>query len=632
MRNKDLLKKVEKQGKNRLVVLFVAAMILFSGCSGSSMPIATYYGVYPEEVKSIDYVSTTRTSDKMVVANIVDGLYGYNEKGELVPLLADSFWISEDGKECYVSIRKGMKWVTQEGLEFNEVQSYDFITGLQHAADFNPESVKMFFGVISKLDQYCLGKEHQFGEVDFTAVGIKAVDDYTIRFLLDRPMPYFERMLTYSCLYPVNREFLLKQGEGCQLGNPNPETCSFGTMDPASILYNGPYRITSLNPEEVVLDKNEYYHNASKVETDHVVFSMDHYGDFYDRMYAFEDGNLSSISLPSNWHEDDYSAYRTKYENALQLEGQDETISIFVPNLNRQNYSHTEKSSDAEKENTKKALMDENFRMAFASCIHPGVYWESLTHDQEVANARIKTILSYEMLEPDYAYKNRVLEKLGDTSETDWFSKTSSEITYPVSIDILVPSSLEGTSLLSSMIEENSEGKILVNMVTMGEEEYSHLITNKDPSLLDYDYILLTDINDEDVFVDAYSCMFGKGGTYEHIMGFSFDNLTDENIALMKQSGYEGYEDLVRKTSSAITKEDYYESSSETEAYLLSKGMVVILGQDGIEYTIRYGDTSNQQIGITGLTQYSICGIRTQEIPVAIPSEEKEDDNESSNQ
>lgn len=42
---------------------------------------------------------------------------------------------------------------------------------------------------------------------DFSTVGVKAVDDYTLQYTLNQPEPFWNSKLTYSIFWPLNEEF-----------------------------------------------------------------------------------------------------------------------------------------------------------------------------------------------------------------------------------------------------------------------------------------------------------------------------------------------------------------------------------------------------------------------------------------
>ena len=61
------------------------------------------------------------------------------------------------------------------GEEYGEVKAQDFVTGLKHAADKKSQALYLVQDSIKGLDDYVNGKT-----TDFSTVGVKATDDYTV--------------------------------------------------------------------------------------------------------------------------------------------------------------------------------------------------------------------------------------------------------------------------------------------------------------------------------------------------------------------------------------------------------------------------------------------------------------------
>lgn len=209
-----------------------------------------YYTVYSSEVTSLNYLVTSTTAEFAIVTNCVDGLVEHNHLGIIQPCLAESWTVSEDGLVWTFNIKKGIKWVTYDGQIYGEVTAHDWVAA--HKYGFNPANASKNANIVYEAVKN--GKEYYNGEItDWEEVGIKALDDYTLQYTLNRPIPYFLTMLTYVSFLPVNGQFLEEVGE------------EFGT-DHTKILYNGAYRISEWVPQDYrIMVKNEHYWDKDKV-------------------------------------------------------------------------------------------------------------------------------------------------------------------------------------------------------------------------------------------------------------------------------------------------------------------------------------------------------------------------------
>ena len=209
-----------------------------------------YKTVYAEEIQTINYLTTATNVEFALAANLVDTLVDYDKYGVIQPALAESWSASEDGLTWTFNLRKGVKWVDYEGNEVAETTANDFVSAAQYLLTPENESAtaNIFYGVIKNAEEYFNGDI-----TDFSQVGVKAEDDYTLVYTLKEPIPYFESMLTYVCFFPAYGPFLEEMGD------------QFGTTNSA-LLYNGSYLLTEFEPQmQRILKKNPTYWDAENI-------------------------------------------------------------------------------------------------------------------------------------------------------------------------------------------------------------------------------------------------------------------------------------------------------------------------------------------------------------------------------
>lgn len=241
-----------------------------------------YKTVYAEEIQTINYLTTATTVEFALAANLVDTLVDYDKYGVIQPALAESWSVSDDGLTYTFNIRKGVKWVDFEGNEVAETTANDFVSAAQYLLTPENESAtaNLFYGVIKNAEAY-FNKEI----TDFSQVGVRAVDDYTLEYTLIEPIPYFESMLTYVCFFPAYGPFLEEMGD------------QFGTANSA-LLYNGSYILSEFEPQmQRILTKNPTYWDAANIHITELNYKYNKEatalaGEMYKR------GEISDVSIP----------------------------------------------------------------------------------------------------------------------------------------------------------------------------------------------------------------------------------------------------------------------------------------------------------------------------------------------
>ena len=343
--------------KKSKVFLLAAVGLLSVGvltaCSSSSKTSGkTYNYVYGGDPATLDYVSTNKKNMTTAVSNGVDGLFENDQYGNLKPSVAENWSVSQDGLTYTYKIRKGIKWYTSDGEEYANVTAKDFVTGLKHAADTNSEAIYLLQNSVKGLNDYLSGANK-----DFSNVGIKAVDDYTLQYTLSQPEPYWNSKLTYSVTWPVNGEFLKSKGK------------DFGkSTDPTSILYNGPYLLKSLTTKSSIeFTKNENYWDKDNVYFDTVKLTYDDGTDQESLERNFTDGvyNLARLYPTSS----NYSKVEKQYKDNIFYTQPGAAVEGVGVNIDRQTYGHTSKENDQQKTSTKTALLNKDFRQALGFAI-----------------------------------------------------------------------------------------------------------------------------------------------------------------------------------------------------------------------------------------------------------------------
>ena len=338
-------------------VTLLASGVL-AACSGSSAKgEKTFSYTYETDPDNLNYLTTGKAATSNITSNVIDGLMENDRYGNFVPSMAEDWSVSQDGLIYTYTIRKDAKWYTSEGEEYAAVKAQDFVTGLKYAADNKSEALYLVQDSIKGLDAYVKGKVK-----DFSEVGIKAIDDQTVQYTLNKPESFWNSKTTMGVLAPVNEEFLTSKGSDFAKAT-----------DPSSILYNGPYLLKSLVAKSSVeFEKNPNYWDKDNVHIDKVKLSFWDGQDTNKPAETFKAGGFSTARLfPTSAS---YPETEKEFKDNIVYTPQDSSTYLIGTNIDRQSYKYTSKTTDEQKTSTKKALLNKDFRQAIAFGIDRTAY------------------------------------------------------------------------------------------------------------------------------------------------------------------------------------------------------------------------------------------------------------------
>ena len=237
--------------------------------------------LYSSEYTTLNYLVTGNTYELTASANTIDGLTEYDTYGIPLPALAESWWANEDNTVWTFKIRQGVKWVDKDGKAVADVTAQDWVDAAKYVNDAHYDSSVqyMYEGIVKNAAEYysqtadmldaenavtdgeAASVEDYYAENDidpaafipFEDVGVKALDQYTLEYTMEVPIPFFVSVLSYSSYLPVYGPFLEEQGD------------YFG-IDNESLLYNGAYLLSEYEPNvRHVFKANPLYWDAGKI-------------------------------------------------------------------------------------------------------------------------------------------------------------------------------------------------------------------------------------------------------------------------------------------------------------------------------------------------------------------------------
>ena len=343
--------------KKKISLMLAAALtagLALTGCGGSKTSDTTDNTAGAEnestaEVKGVD-VDTTgylvaalnadiqtadvqKTSkDYEVPFNIFDRLVdvevGTDGNSKIVPSLAESWEISDDGLEYTFHLRQGVKF--HNGNDFTaEDVAYTFHRMLTVEGGVNTEFIDQIKGADELLA----------GETD-TLEGVEVVDDYTIKVTLKEPFAGFLASISSPGVSIYDSE--ATEAAGDQFG-----------MDPAVTVGTGPFEFSSWSfNNQLVLTRNEdYWKGASGLPG--VVIKI--IPDTETQSMMFESGELDILDL--DYAADSVDRFTETYPDQI-VQGPRVGIVYFTMNFNKEPFQDVRVRKAVQMSIDRQAILD----------------------------------------------------------------------------------------------------------------------------------------------------------------------------------------------------------------------------------------------------------------------------------
>lgn len=631
----------------KLIIVLLLALSLLTACAPQAKVYTNDYNyVFSRDLMVMDYVYSYRSTDHQHNANFVDGLQENDQYGNFVADLATEVKPNADYTEWTYTLRKGVNWVTSTGEVYGEVKAQDFVTGLQHAADFQSMMLYIVSNSIVNLDKYVSGEI-----TDFSQVGVKAVDDYTLVYTLNKPEPWFNTKTTYSILYPINQEFLESKGAGCKLGAPDQANCEFGLPQPDSILYNGAYILSSfVSKSEITYTKNENYWDKEHVYIPKVKLVYYDGSDPSSLLTGFESGNYSQARIYTS----NYDSTKAKYPDNLYSSLTGAVTYNMTFNLARTAKVFTAKTSEEQFTSAANAMLNRNFRLALQFAMDRVAYLATAKGNADLALMSLRNT----MTPPEFVLANgvsygKLVEaaaqeqdaanftgiNLADgqdafynpTKAAELLAKAKEElgttVTWPVHLDLPEDGTnqigVTGAMSLKTSIE-NALGadNVVIDVGLWSTDEYDAIAYGATTgSESDFDISTASgwgpDYLDPKTYIDIYD---PRDGDMLTSIGLNADgSKTPEMEAAVKAVGLDQYVALIDAADAETTDmAKRYELYAKADAWLVTNAIQIPIQADGGNPVLSKVVPFSAPYSLTGLGLYKFKLMQVQDDIVTV--------------
>ena len=205
------------------------------------------------EPTSLNTLLATYAYDFTPINAMIECLYRDDENDVPQPAGAETVDISDDKLVYTFHLREDATWSNGD-----PVVATDYEFAWQQA--LNPEVASDYAYMLYFIHN---AQPYFNGEVEWSEVGVKVIDEYTLEVTLDNPLPYATDLFAFPTLAPINQKFYEEVGADKYATDAEYFCC------------NGMYELTEWSHNsQIVFQKREDYWNADAVGPDEIVYKI----------------------------------------------------------------------------------------------------------------------------------------------------------------------------------------------------------------------------------------------------------------------------------------------------------------------------------------------------------------------
>ena len=205
------------------------------------------------EPTSLNTLLATYAYDFTPINAMIECLYRDDENDVPQPAGAETVDISDDKLVYTFHLREDATWSNGD-----PVVATDYEFAWQQA--LNPKVASDYAYMLYFIHN---AEPYFNGEVEWSEVGVKVIDDHTLEVTLDNPLPYATDLFAFPTLAPINQKFYEEVGADKYATDAEYFCC------------NGMYELTEWSHNsQIVFQKREEYWNADAVGPDEIVYKI----------------------------------------------------------------------------------------------------------------------------------------------------------------------------------------------------------------------------------------------------------------------------------------------------------------------------------------------------------------------
>ena len=290
-------------------VLALFSTVILVGCgstsSQKSAPKGTVRISAKDIISTMDPSLNTDVIGAQNLNNTMEGLYRFKGKNIKPALATNLAKPTNNGLTYTFKLRPNAKWSNGD-----PITASDFVYSWRRTVD--PKTKSTYSYIFEGITN---AKDISAGKKPVNSLGIKALNKHTLQVDLEKPVPYFNTLLTSPTFFPQNKKVITKWGK------------KYGTNS-QTLVSNGPFKLVKWNsPDNSWTEvKNDKYWDAKDVKVQKLQYQV--VKDASTALNLYQSNKLDRVLLTGD------SAKQMK--NAKDYKIQKESTTFYVaPNIKK---------------------------------------------------------------------------------------------------------------------------------------------------------------------------------------------------------------------------------------------------------------------------------------------------------
>ncbi|QNT76536.1 ABC transporter substrate-binding protein [Dehalogenimonas etheniformans] len=247
---------------------------------GVSMPSGKLRLNLGGDVNTLDTNIASWASSLSILFNLFDGLLGFDQNLNLVPVVASVLpsttngGISADGKTYTFTLKSNVTW--SDGKPCTAAD-FEYSIKRMLAKDTAAEYASMYFNIVG-------GEAYNAGTGPVTGVGVTALSATSLQIKLVAAQPTFPQVMALWPVYPVRKDVIDSKG-------------STAAFQAGNLIGNGPFTLTEWVPlDHITLKANANYWGTKPTLTE-ITFKQ--ITDSQASLAAYKNGEIDMTGVPA---------------------------------------------------------------------------------------------------------------------------------------------------------------------------------------------------------------------------------------------------------------------------------------------------------------------------------------------